>query len=34
MLYSELPGKEIQKRGHICVPVADSLCGTAEMNTL
>ena len=28
-----LNGKEIQKRGHICIHIADSFCCTAETNT-
>ena len=31
MLCDDLNGKEIQKRGYICI--IDSLCGTAETNT-
>ena len=33
MLYGDLNGKEIQKRGDICKQIADSLCYTAETNT-
>ena len=33
MLYGDLNGKEIQKRGDICVRIADSLCCIAEINT-
>ena len=33
MLYGDLNGKEIQKRGDICKQIADSLCHTAETNT-
>ena len=29
MLYGDLSGKEIQKRGDICIHVADSMCCTA-----
>ena len=31
--YSDLNGKEIQKRGDICIHIADSLCYTIETNT-
>ena len=34
MLHGDLNGKEIQKRGDICVHVADSLCCAAESNTI
>ena len=27
-------GREIQERGDICICVTDSLCGTAETNTI
>ena len=33
MLCGDLNGKEIQKRGDICIHIADSLCCTAETNT-
>ena len=33
MLSGDLNGKEIQKRGNICIHIADSLCCTAETNT-
>ena len=33
MLSGDLNGKEIQKRGDICVCTADSLCCAAETNT-
>ena len=33
MLCGDLNGKEIQKRGAICVHIADSLCCTVEANT-
>ena len=33
MLGGNLNGKEILKRGDICVHIADSLCCTAETNT-
>ena len=34
VLCSNLNGKEIKKkRGNICIPVADSLCYTAETTT-
>ena len=29
----DLNGKEIQKAGHICICIADSLCCTVETNT-
>ena len=29
----DLNGKEIQKRGDICIRIADSLCYTVETNT-
>ena len=32
MLYSDLNEKEIQKRGDVCIHIADSLCCTAETN--
>ena len=32
MLFGDLKGKEIQKRVHICIRVADSLCCTIETN--
>ena len=34
MLCGDINGKEIQKRGDICIHVADSLCCTAETNIL
>ena len=34
MLCGDLNGKEIQKRGDICIHTADSLCCTAETNTM
>ena len=33
MLYGDINGKEIQKRGDMCIWVADSLCCTMETNT-
>ena len=33
MLCGDLNGKKIQKRGDICICIADSLCCTAETNT-
>ena len=33
MLCGDLNGKEIYKAEDICIPVADSLCCTAETNT-
>ena len=27
-------GKEIQKRGNVCIRMADSLCCSAETNTM
>ena len=33
VLCGDLNGKEIQKRGDICIRIADSLCCTAETNT-
>ena len=33
MLCGELNGKEIEKRGDICIYIADSLCCTVETNT-
>ena len=33
MLCGDLNGKEIHKRGDICIRIADSLCCTAETNT-
>ena len=33
-LCGDLNGKEIQKRGDIGIPLADSLCYAAENNTL
>ena len=32
MLCDDLNGKEIQKRGDICICIADSLCCTVETN--
>ena len=32
MLCGDLNGKEIQKRGDICICIADSLCCTVETN--
>ena len=34
MLCGDLNGKEIQKRGDICVHIADSLCSTVETNNI
>ena len=34
MLCGDLNGKEIQKRGDICILIADSLCYKAETNTI
>ena len=34
VLCGDLNGKEIQKRGDICIRIADSLCCTAETNTI
>ena len=33
MLCGDLSGKETQKRGDICICIADSLCNTTETNT-
>ena len=33
VLYGDLNGKEIQKRGDISICIADSLCRTAETDT-
>ena len=33
MLCGDLNREEIQKRGDICIRIADSLCCTAETNT-
>ena len=33
MLFGDLKGKEIPKRGYICILLADSLCCTVETNT-
>ena len=33
VLCGELNGKEIEKRGDICIYIADSLCCTVETNT-
>ena len=33
VLCGDLNGKEIQKRGDVCIQIADSLCCTAENNT-
>ena len=33
MLCGDVNGKEIKKRGDICVCIADSLCCTVETNT-
>ena len=33
MLSADLNGKEIQKRGDVCIHIADSLCCTAETNS-
>ena len=33
MLSGDLNGKEIQKRGDICIRTADLLCCTVETNT-
>ena len=33
VLCGDLNGKEIQKRGDICICIADSLCCTVETNT-
>ena len=32
LLCGDLNKKEIQKRGDICIPIANSLCCTAEIN--
>ena len=32
VLCGDLNGKEIQKRGDVCIQIADSLCCTAENN--
>ena len=29
----DLKGKEIQKRGEVCIHISESLCCTAETNT-
>ena len=34
MLCGDPNGKEIQKRGDICICIADSLCCTVETNTI
>ena len=34
VFYGDLGGKEIQKRGDICIHLADSLCYMAETNTI
>ena len=34
VLCSDLNGKEIQKRGDICIGIADSLCCTVEINSV
>ena len=34
MLCGDQNGKEIQKRGDICICIADSLCCTVETNTI
>ena len=34
MLCGDLNGKEIPKKGDICIPIADSLCCTAETNKI
>ena len=34
MLYGDLNGKEIQKRGDICIHMTGSLCCTAENNNI
>ena len=34
VLCGDLKGKEVPKRGDICVRIADSLCCTIEINTL
>ena len=34
MLHSDLKGKENQKGGDMCIHINDSLCWTAEANTL
>ena len=33
VLCADLNGKEIQKRGNICIHIADLLCSTVETNT-
>ena len=33
VLCGDLNGKEIQKRGDICIRITDSLCCVAETNT-
>ena len=33
MLYGDLNGKKVQKRGDVCIGVADSLCCMVEINT-
>ena len=33
MLCGDLNGKETQKKGDICIRIADSLCNTAETHT-
>ena len=33
VLCGDLNGEEIQKRGDVCIQIADSLCCTAENNT-
>ena len=33
VISGDLSGKEIQKRGDICIHIADSFCCTAETNT-
>ena len=34
MLYVDLKGKEVQKRGDINIHIADSLCYTVETNNI
>ena len=33
VLYGDLNGKEIQKRGDLCIPITDSFHSTVETNT-
>ena len=34
MFYGDLNGKEVQKRGDICICMANSLCYTVEASTV